>query len=885
MSVGQATQQQRQPPAQRAKPPGPQAELAMPQAQVLRHRPQLPVETTGLVGREAELAHLGALLEQARLVTVTGPGGVGKTRLALRAAATAAGDFADGACLVELAAVHDPALLPYAVARALGLAEPGPVAQPGHSPQLQPSAQLEHSPQLQPGAQLERSAVPDEVLGYLADRQLLLILDSCEHLVDACAMLAEAIIARAPQVTLLATSREPLDVSGENACPVPPLPVPDADGLPGGPPVRFADGGYGAGRPAGEPPGGLAAATRAAESAEAAEAVRPVDYRGTAVELFIQRAAAAVPGFSLAPGDLSQVIRLCQRLDGMPLAIELAAVRLRALPLAELANRLDQSLALLTSGRRGGHHRTLRDAISWSHELCSPAEQAMWARLSVFAGPFTMSGAEEVCAGDLDPGLVMPTLIRLVDKSLLIRIDAADGAGRPTRYLMLGTFREFGAGQLAGTDAEAPARRRLVGRYLGMARHFADRFAGDEQLPRLEELRREYANVRAALEYALDDQALDDQAGLDGVELATALCAYWRARSLLSEGCYWLGRAVARAPAGSSARARALLARGQLLTVQGRATGALADVAEALDLAAELADATLIARGQLVRTGALVAAGRLREAAEAGEEAWRLLSGLDDRLGLVSLDLQLAYLALLTEDTGAALGYVDRGLRQLDGSRERWLHASLYLLAALTLYQADRDIESTWTATKALQVKQETGDRLGTAFALEVLAWLAARSGSYQRAAWLLGGADPLWEGAGGRAAATTAFWRRHDEVMAACEAALGGKRLGELFTKGAVHPLDTVVSFALSDGGDPAAEAATRIRLPGQLTAREREIASLVAAGLSNRQIAERLFISRRTVDAHLEHIFGKLGITSRVMLTIQLREYAAEPGSDANA
>src|ERR1700733_2259103 len=338
-------------------------------AQSPRNRGQLPVETTSFVPRAAEGARRSALLRHARLVTVTGPAGVGKTRLALRAAARAAPGFADGACLAELAAVAEPGLLVPAVADALGVGTPA-------------------------GGSLH-----DAVLAHLADRQLLLILDTCEHLIDACALFTEAVIAQAPRVTMLATSREPLDVSGENACPVAPLPVPRR---------------HGAGTPA-----------------------------GTAVELFIQRASAAVPGYAFTPDDLPQVARLGRRLDGLPLAIELAAVRLRALPLAELASRLDQRLALQVSGHRSARHRTLWDAIAWSHDLCTPVEQALWARLSVFGGPFTMSAAEEVCAGGLDRNQVMPALIRLVDKSILVRAGqptpaspsttAGSGAGQPTR--------------------------------------------------------------------------------------------------------------------------------------------------------------------------------------------------------------------------------------------------------------------------------------------------------------------------------------------------------------------------------------------------------------------------------------------------------------------
>jgi len=759
------------------------------------------------------------------------------------------------------------------------------------------------------------------VLAHLHDRQLLLILDTCEHLIDACAMFAEEVISRTPRVTLLATSREPLDVSGENACPVPPLPVPDLE--------EFSNDGLGggdSGQPAHSPV--RADAWRDRHPGEAGrEGVPPGN---TAVDLFIQRAAAAVPGFTVTPANLPDVIRLCRRLDGIPLAIELAAVRLRALPLGELTNRLDQRLALLTSGQRGDRHRTLRDAIGWSHDLCSPAEQAMWARLSVFAGPFTMSAAEAVCAEGPDDDQVMPAVIRLVDKSVLVRIDAAaDTDGQPTQYLMLDMIREFGAERLAESGTGGSTRNRFVARYLAMARHFRDHFLDDDQLVRLRELRREHANLGAALEYALGDAPFppgedppaapprdigyritpdrDDRSGgaersveglvdtrrADGVELAIALSAYWRARGLAREGGYWLGRAAEHTPEGSAAWGRAVLERGHMLIMQGDATGALAAAAQVLALADALGDEDLAARGCLVRTAALSAGGRLAAAAESGDEARRRLTALGDQLGLIGLDLQLTYLALLKEDIEAALGHVERGLRQLSDSRERSLHANLYMLASLTLYLAGRDIESTWTVTRALQVKQKIGDFLGIAFSLELLGWLAARSGSHQRAAWLLGGADPLWQRAGGPLPA--AFQRLHAEAAASCGDALGDRQFAELFARGARHPSEAMIAFALNDLGHPAEDGATttgaagigaakisgtRIRLPSQLTAREREIASLVAAGLSNRQIAEKLVISRRTVDAHLEHIYSKLGITSRVMLTIQLREHSAETG-----
>jgi predicted ATPase/DNA-binding CsgD family transcriptional regulator len=828
--------------------------------QALRDPGQLPVETTSFVGREAELGQLSALLASARLVTVTGAAGVGKTRLALRAAATAAPWFADGACLAELAAVAEPGQLVPAVAGVLGVGRPAD------------------------GSLLEA------VLAHLADRKLLLILDTCEHLIDASAMFAEAVIARAPGVTMLATSREPLDVSGESACPVAPLPVP-----------REGDAGTTA---------------------------------GTAVELFVQRASAAVPGYALTPGDLPQVIRLCRRLDGIPLAIELAAVRLRALPLGELASRLDQRLALLASGR-GVRHRTLRDAIGWSHDLCTPTEQSLWARVSVFGGPFTMSAAEEVCAGELDPGQVMPALIRLVDKSILTRAGQpasagptgvsapGSGAGQPTRYLLPGTFRAFGAAKLAASDAGPGTRRRFVGRYLAMATALRDHFLDDDQLIRLRELQREHDNISAALGCALDGRpavttmpaesmsaesgpaksgatAVAPGAGHDGVALATALLDYWRCRGLAPEGSQWLGKAVARAPAGSAAQGRALLARGHLLAAQGSADLALADVTRALDLAAGLGDGALTAHGHLVRTMALTTAGRLTEAADAGDEARRLLTALGERHALIDMDIQLTYLALLNGDSQAAFRLVERALRQLGASRERWLHASCYLQTALALYLAGRDTESAWAAVRALRVMQETGDVAGLACALELLGWLAARAGSHQRAAWLLGAAEPRWERAGRRFAGHPVFERARAGAEALSASALGAERFAEVLAKGARQPLAATIGYALDgsrdlDGGDNSGgdndgggdevtgavngSDGAQPSLAGRLTAREREIAVLVADGLTNRQVAEKLFISRRTVDAHLEHIFGKLGITSRVMLAIHAREQTAEP------
>ncbi|MGH2930555.1 MAG: ATP-binding protein, partial [Solirubrobacteraceae bacterium] len=354
----------------------------------------------------------------------------------------------------------------------------------------------------------------------------------------------------------------------------------------------------------------------------------------------------------------------------------------------ELACRLERGLPLLTSGQRGGRHRTLRDAIGWSHDLCSPAERSVWARLSLFAGPFTMSAAEELCADVQDAGQVMPTVVRLVDKSVIVRIDPVDApadgtsGGSTTRYRMLGIIREFGTELLDASGGALGIRRRFVARYLAMAREFRDHFLDDDQVARLHEMHREHANLIAALDYAFG------QGDADGVELATVLSVYWHARGLAREGARWLAAAADRAPEGSPARGHAVVERGFLLFKLGDAPGALACAARAIELAAQRDDEALAARGYLVKAAALCGTCLLTAAGEATAEARSLLCALDDRQGLATLETQLTYLALLDGNTEAALGHVERGQRQLGGSRERWLHGNLYMLASLALYLA-----------------------------------------------------------------------------------------------------------------------------------------------------------------------------------------------------
>jgi predicted ATPase/DNA-binding CsgD family transcriptional regulator len=817
----------------------------------------LPIEPNSFIGRVAEAQRLTALLRSARLVTVVGPGGVGKSRLCLHIASTAlsAGRFADGVVLVELSKVTDPELLASKIAAGLGL--------PEREADLQQAAVLDH----------------------MRDRRMLLILDTCEHLVDACAAFSEAVLRAAPEVTVLATSRQPFDAPGEHAFPVAPLPI-EAD----------------------------------------------------AVELFTQRAAAAAPGFAVTAANRADVVRLCRRLDGMPLAIELAAVRLRALPLAELADLLDSGFSVLTVTRRGGvaRHQTLRTAIEWSHALCTPAEQALWRRLSVFAGSFDLPAAEEVCAdAALPTGEVVHALIGLVDKSVVMRdSDVGSGGGDgfggdgfggasgasagANRYRLLDTLREFGGEQLAEAGEQARFLDRLTDRYLALATDFDEHLLTGDQAGRFWRLRAEHVNISTALAHALDDR--DDDGGrvaADQVErwrrgcwLAVRLRAYWQISGELGEGKRWLDRALRVFPGWSHERAWALGVRGRLATFQGDPANAIADLSESIRLAGELGDELAAARGYLYLTLALAFAGQYSQALTAGQIAAERLAARDHVAGLVFLQPQLAHLHQLAGDVDAALEGCERGLSMLgdDGrpGQERWITGVLHLICGFALFQRpDRDDDCAAALRRAMRAMRDLGDEAGIAYCLEVLGWLAARGARADQAAWLLGAADALWLRTCGRLSNVAVMEQSHQRAAKQAREALGGLHYENAHDRGGAVDLATVVAWAADESGavpwpdrvaarrddaDPdatagaAASAAARADggdggEPGAaasvttLTRREREIALLVASGLSNRDIATRLFISKRTVDAHVEHIFAKLEISSRVKLTMWLQ------------
>jgi non-specific serine/threonine protein kinase len=677
----------------------------------------LAPQATGFVGRQVEVAQVSAALVESRLVTIVGTGGVGKTRVAVRVATQTTGRYPDGVHLVELSSVRDPLLLASTVAASLGL--PAEDARP------------------------QLAAVVD----YLRERTLLLILDTCEHLIDACVALVAEVIREAPAVTVLATSRQPLGAPAERAFPLRPLPVPEVDD----------------------------------ETSDS-----------DAVALFAQRAAAVVGGFTINGDNRAQVIEVCRALDGIPLAIELATVRLRALPLDQMARRLDERLHVLTGGKRAGlpRHHTLRAAIEWSHELCTPTEQALWARLAVFAGGFDLAAAIEVCADrELTREQVIESLAGLADKSVLIT-----ATGPVAGYRMLDTLREFGAERLADTGSVAVIRRRFVAHYLGLAQRWGDNPMRD-QLTQYRALSREHANLRAAIDYALSLRGNDSAA----IGIATSLMLYWRLSGRLREGEYWLNRVLERCLRPSPARARVLAVRGYVTAILGDLQAAHADAEASEAMATAFGDTAVVGRARITVHRTLAWSGSLAEADELAETAVPRLRSVGDVFAVAAIDIQTAALHLHSSRPDLAIQRCLDGIARLPAD-EHWATGLLLAGQGLGhLLRGELDV-GTVAARRGLSLECELGDMGSTAYALGTLGFLAAAQGRFRRAALLFGGSAPLWERLGPWYTGTPALVALHRISERLAQDGLGEERYWQLRESAAVTPVDQIIRFALAD-------------------------------------------------------------------------------------
>jgi excisionase family DNA binding protein len=765
----------------------------------------LPAPRTTLIGRDAEVDRLITLLEDPEvwLVTLTGPGGVGKTRLALAAAAAMQDRLADGVVFVDLAAVTRPSNAVPAIAQALGLRELG--------------------------SQDRRS----QVAAFLRSRQLLLVLDNLEQIVDAAPEIAK-IAQAAPGTTVLATSRAPLRVGGEREMPVPTLPLPARDAAP--------------------------------DELFASDAGR----------LFVERASARDPSFVVDAQSAPIIARICARLDGLPLAIELAAARTRLFPPRQLHDRLERTLTLLTRGDRDAprRHLTMRDAVAWSYDLLAPAEQRLFRQLSVFSGGFTLDAVDWLEVQEVGHGSEQATplerLDALLDQSLVIREVGADGE---PRFRMLETIRAYGLERLDA--AEASAFRDLHARYYReLAQTWRPMVVAESARGPQERLAADDANLRAALAWLADNESPADFGAM-----TAALSGYWLAYSLLTEAASWLERALAvRDQIPLPDRARILVASGILATYRGDSAGAEHAFAEALPLIRATGDAFDVAMS-LTSLGALRNQQGRYSAAAALLEEGRVVADLiaDPRQRAAMTGRALANLSVTARERGdfaaarslneAALACYQEFGFDLAETRAR-----------IDLGDIARDQGDVASMVAHYQsCLARTGERGDMRVVYEALSGIASACSAWdqpQNAVLLYGAADALRERVG-LAMVLPSDAAMTERNLAVLHAALSDAEFAASWAEGRGLPLARALAIAATVAPAATEPKSAQPADPFLLTRRERDVLRLLAEGRTDRDIAEALFIGPRTVSWHVSAILSKLGVGTR-------REAAAKALAD---
>jgi predicted ATPase/DNA-binding CsgD family transcriptional regulator len=814
------------------------------------HATNLLSQLTSFVGREQELAEVERLLFTTRLFTLTGPGGIGKTRLALEVATRLLPRFADGVWIVDLAPIAETHLVAQALAQALVIRK-----------------------------EAHRSLLPT-LIEVLQDRHLLLVLDNCEHLVLACAELAAALLHACSGLSFLATSREALGVGGELLWRLPSLSVPQA----------------------------LAASPAQAGVASAVELIRPYE----AVQLFLERATAVRTDFRLTRANGAAIAQICQRLDGIPLAIELAAARVQVLSPEQIAERLADRFGLLTSGSRLAlpRQQTLRATLDWSYSLLSEQEQVLLQRLSVFAGNWALQAAEAVCPGeDIGACEVLDGLTNLVNKSLVMMEEREEQAC----YRLLETVRQYAWEKLAGTGEDAHLRDQHLAYFLTLVRAAEPRFSGAEQSRWIRRLEQAYANLRVACDWAIDNQQWEQ-----GLHLAAGLWPFWEISGRAAEGCEWLEAILQRTEqvGQTPARGQALLACGCLATQLSDYPLAQRCLEESLTVSRAQNDPQRLAL-------ALSSFGwyyiYIRDAARGRallEESLALYEQVGDRSGLAITLGRLAWTDFAEEQYQRARTRFEQALILLRELGDAYsLANTLVHLGELTRFEGN-DAQAEPLYLEALRYYQKLGHATRGAMALSNLGEVARARGDFARALALIteallinlhrqGSKEHIYSGLvmlGGTALQLgelelsarlygaaevlretyhvtlnltdqaqyerdlTALQVRLDAVT--CQAAWKeGRALSPEEAVALLEPLQQAAQAVekAEQGASPSSVSTSTAKYPADLTAREVGVLDLLARGLTNKQIAEALVISPKTVSRHVESIFSKLGVGSR--------------------
>ena len=775
----------------------------MPRPQAKR-RHNLPAHRVRLIGREQDLvvARQALLGADGRLLTLTGMGGCGKTRLALQLAADLVATFPDGVWLVELAGIADAALVPPALVATLGVRE-------------------------RPGEPLVATLVRT-----LARRELLLVLDNCEHVIDVCAQVVEDLLDHCPRLRVLATSREALRIPGERAWRVPSLAVP-------------------------EPNVGL-------------EDLLHVP----AVQLFVERARAVQPEFELRSANASAVAGICARLDGLPLALELAAALVSALSAPQILERLDDRFRLLVGGSRTAPTRqhTLRATLDWSHSLLTSGEQTVVRRLAVFAGGCSLPAAEAVCSDrDLPADHILDILSRLVDKSLVI-MEEQEGQAR---YRLLETLRQYALERLDASGETDTARRQHVEHFLALAEQAEPELEGAQQRRWVALLEAELDNLRAALRWCVERDEVNQ-----GLRLAAALPGFWLMRGHLREGRDWCAELL-RLPGvelASGPRAVALNGAGQLAIRQGDYAAARALIEESLAISEGSGDRRGVARSLNLLGLCADDQGDYTAARSLHKRSLAIRRELGERSGVAHSLKNLGLTVTNQGDHPLASSLVEESLSLLrDMADLRGVATALNILGLVADRQGKYGVAHARYA-ESLTISRELGDRDHVSWSLQGLSAVAAAQGQAKRALRLDAASTRLREALGEPLSAVERepFQRQ----LESARRTLNAQERAAAWAEGHAMPLQRAIDYALAASAPPLGPATRTLQVApdffGGLTPRQLEVAVLVAQGLTNRQIGERLVVTEAAAAKHVEHILNKLGVGTRA----QVAAWVAERG-----
>ncbi|MFD2416161.1 ATP-binding protein [Amycolatopsis pigmentata] len=773
-------------------------------------RGSLPAESAGLVGRRSELADVRQALTRSRLVTLTGLGGVGKTRLAQGVAVSVRRAFPDGVWFVDLAFASD--------------ANP-PV---GDEVDLEPLATIVAT-ELGVRTGAAESAV-GHLIDYLLSRQLLLVLDNCEYAIPECSLLVDQLLRACPWLRVLATSREPLSIGGETTCLVAPLSVPDPGQCPDLAEMKSCD----------------------------------------SVTLFCERAEAAQPGFRLTEDNRLAVAGVCARVDGLPLAIELAAAWVGTLTPDRILGNLDDRFALLAHGTRPvpARQHTLRACVDWSHDLCTEGERLLWRRLSVFAGGCELDAIEGICAGEelAGPGL-LDAVGGLVSRSILVRDDQHGVA----RYRMLETIRDYGEQRLRAAGEYEVLRRRHRDWFERLAVRARTAWVSEREGHTLNQLRRVHPNIRAAIEYSLTEPG---EAGHALRMLVALPWLTWWGLGLFNDGRRWLRSALARAGAPTAVRAQALALGASMALMQADATTQLE---QAEEIARQLNDRATLACVDYVRGVRALYANDLSAAEDYFSRAQASLSEKREP------DLQLR--VLLMRSLTAALSGDPRLASACRAEIEAITghgHAYYQILgvSAMAKWAMGNVAAAVDHAKTYLRFSrdQHIGDRFAIAWVVEILAWASAAERGYRRAGILLGAAETLVTEAATSFEHHRALAGFHRECVSRVRESLGEAAFTDALREGNDLSYEDILGYAL--GKDRHQRTSPPGATTTGLTRREREVADLIARGASNKEIASTLVIAQRTAQGHVENIMTKLGFGSRAQIAAWVT--AQQPADD---